>query len=87
MGGAMDLVAGMKRVVVVMEHTSKEGVSKLLKACTLPLTGVRVIDLVVTDLGVFEIDKQGDAPMKLLQLADEVTIEDISAKTDAAFVA
>ncbi len=86
MGGAMDLVAGVKRVVVVMEHTSKEGVSKLLKQCTLPLTGVNVVDLVITDLGVFEIDKHGSAPMKLLQLADGVSLDEITAKTEAPFV-
>ncbi|HEX8902563.1 3-oxoacid CoA-transferase subunit B [Vitreimonas sp.] len=86
MGGAMDLVAGVKRVVVVMEHTSKEGASKLLKACTLPLTGVRVVDLAITDLGVFEIDKAGDAPMRLIQLAEGVTLDEIKAKTEAAFL-
>lgn len=86
MGGAMDLVAGVKRVVVVMEHTSKEGASKLLNACTLPLTGVRVVDLAITDLGVFEIDKAGDAPMRLIQLAEGVTLDEIKAKTEAAFV-
>lgn len=86
MGGAMDLVAGVKRVVVVMEHTSKEGASKLLKACTLPLTGVRVVDLAITDLGVFEIDKAGDGPMRLIQLAEGVTLDEIKAKTEAAFV-
>jgi 3-oxoacid CoA-transferase subunit B len=85
MGGAMDLVAGVKRVVVVMEHTSKDGASKLLKQCTLPLTGVNVVDLVITDLGVFEIDKHGSAPMRLLQLADGVTLEEITAKTEAPF--
>jgi 3-oxoacid CoA-transferase subunit B len=86
MGGAMDLVAGVKRVVVVMEHTSKEGAPKLLKHCELPLTGVGVVDLVITDLGVFEIDKHGSGPMKLIELADGVSLDDISAKTQAAFV-
>jgi 3-oxoacid CoA-transferase subunit B len=86
MGGAMDLVAGVKRVVVVMEHTSKEGAPKLLKQCELPLTGVGVVDLVISDLGVFEIDKHGTGPMKLIELADGVSLDDISAKTQAAFV-
>jgi len=86
MGGAMDLVAGVKRVVVVMEHTSKEGAPKLLRQCTLPLTGVGVVDLAITDLGVFEIDKHGQAPMKLIELADGVAIEEIEAKTEAPFV-
>ena len=85
MGGAMDLVAGVKRVVVVMEHTSKEGASKLLKQCTLPLTGVNVVDLVITDLGVFEIDKHGSQPMKLLELAGGVSLDEIKAKTEAPF--
>jgi 3-oxoacid CoA-transferase B subunit len=86
MGGAMDLVAGVKRVVVVMEHTSKEGAPKLLRKCELPLTGVGVVDLAITDLGVFEIDKHGGAPMKLIELAEGVSIDDIGAKTQAAFV-
>jgi 3-oxoacid CoA-transferase B subunit len=85
MGGAMDLVAGVKRVVVVMEHTNKDGAPKLLKTCTLPLTGVNVVDLVITDLGVFEIDKHGDAPMKLIELADGVSADEIKAKTEAPF--
>src|ERR1700678_1334468 len=59
MGGAMDLVAGVKRVVVVMEHSEKTGAPKLLKRCTLPLTGAGVVDLVITDLGVFEVDRRG----------------------------
>jgi 3-oxoacid CoA-transferase subunit B len=87
MGGAMDLVAGVKRVVVVMEHTAKEGSPKLLRKCTLPLTGVNVVDLVITDLGVFEIDKHGQAPMQLIELADGVTPEEIAAKTEAPFEA
>ncbi len=86
MGGAMDLVAGVKRVVVVMEHTSKDGASKLLKQCTLPLTGVNVVDLVITDLGVFEIDKHGQQPMKLIQLADDISVDEITAKTEATFI-
>ena len=86
MGGAMDLVAGVKRVVVVMEHTSKDGASKLLKRCTLPLTGVNVVDLVITDLGVFEIDKHGSQPMKLTELADGVSLDEIASKTEANFV-
>jgi 3-oxoacid CoA-transferase subunit B len=86
MGGAMDLVAGVKRVVVVMEHNSKEGAPKLLHQCALPLTGVNVVDLVITDLGVFEIDKKGAAPMRLIELATGVTLDEIEAKTEAAFV-
>ncbi len=89
MGGAMDLVAGVKRVVVVMEHVAKnkDGTEspKLLKACDLPLTGTRVVDLVITDLGVFEIDKKGDGGMRLIELADGVTEDEIRGKTEADF--
>ena len=84
MGGAMDLVAGVKRVVVVMEHTAK-GQPKLLHHCTLPLTGTAVIDLVITDLAVFTIDKEGGAGMTLIELADGVTLDEIKAKTEASF--
>jgi 3-oxoacid CoA-transferase subunit B len=84
MGGAMDLVAGVKRVVVVMEHTAK-GKPKLLKECTLPLTGTKVVDLVITDLGVFEIDKKGDGGMTLIEMADDVTLEEIANNTEAAY--
>lgn len=84
MGGAMDLVAGVPRVVVVMEHTAK-GKPKLLKECTLPLTGTRVVDLVITDLGVFEIDQEDDGGMTLIELADDVTVDEIAAKTEAAY--
>jgi 3-oxoacid CoA-transferase subunit B len=84
MGGAMDLVAGVKKVVVVMEHSAKDG-PKLLQKCNLPLTGVRVVDLVITDLGVFSIDKHGSAGMKLIELADGATQEEIRAKTEANY--
>ena len=84
MGGAMDLVAGVKRVVVVMEHTEKTGAPKLLHACTLPLTGQGVVDMVVTDLGVFDVSR-GKKPLTLLELADGVTLEEVRAKTEAAF--
>ena len=85
MGGAMDLVAGVKKVVVVMEHEAK-GESKLLKQCNLPLTGAGVVDMVITDLGVFAIDRSGKAPMKLVELATGVTLDEIKAKTDADYV-
>ena len=84
MGGAMDLVAGVKRVVVVMEHTAK-GKPKLLQSCTLPLTGARVVDLVITDLGVFEIDKAGSGGMTLVEVADGVTLDQIAENTEAAY--
>ena len=84
MGGAMDLVAGVKRVVVVMEHSAKDG-PKLLKQCTLPLTGERVVDMVVTDLAVFTIDKHGNDGMALIELADGVTLDEVKAKTEADF--
>jgi 3-oxoacid CoA-transferase subunit B len=84
MGGAMDLVAGVKRVVVVMEHAAKDGSPKLLKACQLPLTGVRVVDRVISDLGVFDIDKKGDGPVRVVALAPGVSIEEVRAKTGAA---
>jgi 3-oxoacid CoA-transferase subunit B len=84
MGGAMDLVAGVKKVVVVMEHSAKDG-PKLLHKCNLPLTGVRVVDLVITDLGVFSIDKHGDSGMKLVELADGVSEDEIRAKTEANY--
>jgi 3-oxoacid CoA-transferase subunit B len=85
MGGAMDLVAGVKKVVVVMEHEAK-GESKLLKQCNLPLTGAGVVDMVITDLGVFAIDRSGKAPMTLIELATGVTLDEIKAKTEAEYV-
>jgi 3-oxoacid CoA-transferase subunit B/3-oxoadipate CoA-transferase beta subunit len=84
MGGAMDLVAGVRRVVVVMDHCEKTGAPKVLKRCNLPLTGAGVVDLLITDLGVFEIDRKGSG-MRLTALATGVSLDEITAKTDAAF--
>ncbi|MHC5654697.1 CoA transferase subunit B [Stappia sp.] len=80
MGGAMDLVAGVKRVVVIMDHTSKSGDSKLLPECTLPLTGVSCVHRIITNLGVFDVTKDG---LELVELAPEVTVEDVKAATKA----
>jgi 3-oxoacid CoA-transferase subunit B len=83
MGGAMDLVAGVKKVVVIMEHTAKTE-PKLLKRCTLPLTGAQVVDMVITDLGVFAIDKHKGG-MMLIEIAPGVKVDEIRAKTEASF--
>ncbi len=84
MGGAMDLVAGVKRVVVVMEHNSKDGEKKLLKKCDLPLTGAGVVDMVITDLAVFTIDKKNGG-MTLIERAPGVSLEELKAKTGADY--
>ena len=84
MGGAMDLVAGVKRVVVVMEHCEKSGASKLLHRCTLPLTGAGVVDLVITDLAVFEVDRKGGG-VALTALAPGVSLDESRGKTEADF--
>jgi len=81
MGGAMDLVAGVKRVVVLMEHTAG-GKPKLLRACTLPLTGTRVVNVVITDLGVFDITPDG---LLLVDIAPGVTLDELREKTEAPF--
>jgi 3-oxoacid CoA-transferase subunit B len=81
----MDLVAGVKRVVVTMEHAAKDGSSKLLKHCTLPLTGSGVVDMVVTELAVFTLRRGDPSGLTLIELADGVTLEEVKAKTDADY--
>ena len=84
MGGAMDLVAGVKRIVVVMEHTNKAGESKILKKCSLPLTGTQCADMIVSDLCVFTRER-GKSELKLIELAPGVSLEEVTAKTQAKF--
>ena len=83
MGGAMDLVAGVKKVVVIMDHNAKDGSAKLVKACNLPLTGKQVVHKVITNLGEFDITPEG---VKLVALADGVTLDEVKAKTEATLV-
>jgi 3-oxoacid CoA-transferase subunit B len=83
MGGAMDLVGGVKKVVVVMEHSAKDD-SKLKHRCTLPLTGAGVVDMVITDLGVFTLDRNGGG-LTLIELAPDVSLDEIRGKTEASF--
>ena len=80
MGGAMDLVAGVKKVVVLMEHNAKDGTSKLVKECNLPLTGMSVVNMIITDLGVFEIENE---KIKLIEKAKDVSLEEIVSRTEA----
>ena len=83
MGGAMDLVAGVKRVIVVMEHAAKDGEAKLLERCTLPLTGAGVVDLVITELGVFEVRRKLGRSFVAIELAPGVTLDEVQARTAA----
>ena len=83
MGGAMDLVAGVKRVVVIMDHSNKHGESKLLKDCTLPLTGKSVVDRVITNMGVFDVVSGG---LKIVELAAEVSLDNVRDITEAKLI-
>ncbi|WP_174274910.1 3-oxoacid CoA-transferase subunit B [Sphingomonas bacterium] len=84
MGGAMDLVAGVRKIIVVMEHVAKDGGAKVIPACTLPLTGKNVVDMIVTDLCVFQRADHA-SPFRLVELAPGVTAEEVAAKTTAAY--
>ena len=83
MGGAMDLVAGVQRIVIIMDHANKAGESKLLKKCSLPLTGQGVVDRIITNLGVFDVVEGG---LNVIELAPEVTMEEVRNKTEATIV-
>jgi 3-oxoacid CoA-transferase subunit B len=85
MGGAMDLVAGVKKIIVVMEHNAKDGSPKFIPACTLPLTGKNVVDMIITDLAVFHRPDHM-SPFKLIEMAPGVTAEEVAAKTTAGYL-
>jgi 3-oxoacid CoA-transferase B subunit len=85
MGGAMDLVAGVKKIIVVMEHMSKDGSPKFIPSCTLPLTGRNVVDMIVTDLAVFQRPDH-QSPFRLIELAPGVTADEVAAKTTATYI-
>src|SRR6188768_2534664 len=85
-GGAMDLVAGVKKIIVVMEHNAKDGSPKFIPACTLPLTGKNVVDMIITDIAVFQRPDH-ESPFRLVETAPGVTAEDVAARTTAHYVA
>jgi len=85
MGGAMDLVAGVKKVIVVMDHANKAGESKVLERCSLPLTGAGVVDMIITDLCVMTCDKANGGGLTLIEIAPGVSLDEVKAKTAAAF--
>ncbi len=82
MGGAMDLVAGVKKVVVIMDHNARDGSAKFIKKCTLPLTGVKVVDMIISDVGVFVIEEKGPV---LIELAPEISVNEVKERTEANF--
>lgn len=82
MGGAMDLVAGVKRIVVLMQHNAKDGSPKLVKNCSLPLTGVKVVDRIITEIAVFDMTKEG---LVLVGMSDDMSVDEIRRRTEAAF--
>ena len=84
MGGAMDLVAGVKKIIVVMEHNAKDGGPKFIPSCTLPLTGMNVVDMIITDLAVFQRPDHA-SPFKLIEIAPGVTADEVAAKTTAKY--
>jgi 3-oxoacid CoA-transferase B subunit len=84
MGGAMDLVAGVKKIIVVMEHNAKDGSPKFIPACTLPLTGKNVVDMIITDLAVFQRPDKS-SPFKLIEVAPGITVDEVAGKTTAHY--
>lgn len=87
MGGAMDLVAGVPRIIVLMDHVSKNGEPKFRASCSLPLTGADVVDMIITDLAVFERSDRGDTLFRLVEMAPLVSLDELRAKTEAQFTA